>query len=426
MKWTGRLAAALVMGLMLCPPASARIKLVALPARERVEIQLDNGRYTLVEEERIVPLQKSTAAGNNKIDFSWSNTTIDKNSIQFRPIGIRDGDKVRPIRKVKRGGRAVDEIAVINVSYPPNENALVWEVFAAEGCAVRVRVSYLIRNLTRTFNYKAVANKTETRLLLRKYIQMRNYSGEDFGFDNVWIGYGSLLKFPRAVGQQEEIKMLLYRFTDVPVTKTYTFNWYAHGPLNKDKPFASRVLMHYVLKNDKANKLGVVPLEPGKVRIYIQDNRGGEAFLGEDWGRLTPIGGKMQLALGQARDIACKRMVEFKEVHPIRGDLADVRVTIRYEIENFKPDPVTLDIVEQMNRLAAQYGRRSHRNHNRTPHGDAEWKMGDRTSKEIMFSHEYGGHNPVLHVKLPARPKDDAKKVTKTVVRFQFTIKNVW
>ncbi len=426
MKWAGRLAAALVMGLMVCPPASARIKLVALPARERVEIQLDNGRYTLVEEERIVPLQKSTAAGNNKIDFSWSNTTIDKNSIQFRPIGIRDGDKVRPIRKIKRGGRAVDEIAVINVSYPPNENALVWEVFAAEGCAVRVRVSYLIRNLTRTFNYKAVANKAETRLLLRKYIQMRNYSGEDFGFDNVWIGYGSLLKFPRAVGQQEEIKMLLYRFADVPVTKTYTFNWYAHGPLNKDKPFASRVLMHYVLKNDKANKLGVVPLEPGKVRIYIQDNRGGEAFLGEDWGRLTPIGGKMQLALGQARDIVCKRMVEFKEVRPTRCDLADLHVTIRYEIENFKPDPVTLDIVEQMNRIATEYGRKSHRNHNRTPHGDAEWMMGDRTSKEIMFSHEYGGHNPVLHVKLPARPKDDAKKVEKTVVRFQFTIKNIW
>ena len=418
MKWIGRLAATLVLGLMVCPTASARIKLVALPERERVEIQLDNGRYTLVEEERIVPLQKSTAAGNNKIDFSWSNTTIDKDSIQFRPIGIRDGGKVRPIGKVKRGGQVLDEIAVINVSYPPNENALVWEVFAAEGCAVRVRVSYLIRNLTRTFNYKAVANKAETRLLLRKYIQMRNYSGEDFGFDNVWIGYGSLLKFPRAVGQQEEIKMLLYRFADVPINKTYTYNWHAHGPLNKDKPFASRVLMHYVLKNDKRNKLGVVPLEPGKVRIYIQDNRGGEAFLGEDWGQLTPIGGKMRLALGQARDIVCKRMVEFKEVRKTQGELRDLHCTIRYEIKNFKDKAVTLDIVEQMNRIATEFAG--------SRHPDVEWTMGDRTSEEIMFSHPYGGHNPVLHVKLPARPRDDAKKVKKTIVRFQFTIKNIW
>ncbi|MHC4562607.1 MAG: hypothetical protein ACYS8X_07540, partial [Planctomycetota bacterium] len=83
---------------LLVPAAAAwgRIKLAALPVRERVEVQLDNARYTLVEEERIVPLLKSTAAtGNNRIDFSWSNTTIDKDSIQFRPIAIRKGDKFR-------------------------------------------------------------------------------------------------------------------------------------------------------------------------------------------------------------------------------------------------------------------------------------------------------------------------------------------
>ena len=53
--------------------ASARIKLAALPERERVEIQLNNGNYTLAEEERIIPLLKS-GAQNNMIDFSWSNT----------------------------------------------------------------------------------------------------------------------------------------------------------------------------------------------------------------------------------------------------------------------------------------------------------------------------------------------------------------
>ena len=55
------LAAVIALG-ALGSAAEARIKLAALPQRERVEIQLDNGRYTLVEEERIVPLLKSTAA----------------------------------------------------------------------------------------------------------------------------------------------------------------------------------------------------------------------------------------------------------------------------------------------------------------------------------------------------------------------------
>ena len=62
--------------------ALARIKLITLPVRERVEIQLDNPNATLVEEERIVPLVK----GVNQVDFSWANTQIDPNTIVFRVI----------------------------------------------------------------------------------------------------------------------------------------------------------------------------------------------------------------------------------------------------------------------------------------------------------------------------------------------------
>ena len=43
--------------------ALARIKLITLPVRERVEIQLDNPNATLVEEERIVPLVKGRQPG---------------------------------------------------------------------------------------------------------------------------------------------------------------------------------------------------------------------------------------------------------------------------------------------------------------------------------------------------------------------------
>src|SRR5450432_3423711 len=65
----------------------ARIKLITLPVRERVEIQLDNPNATLVEEERIVPLVK----GENQVDFSWANTQIDSASIVFRVIAPADG-----------------------------------------------------------------------------------------------------------------------------------------------------------------------------------------------------------------------------------------------------------------------------------------------------------------------------------------------
>ena len=60
-------------------PCWAGIKLITLPARERVEIQLDNPDVTLVEEERIVPLAK----GDNDVVFAWANANIDKDSIQI-------------------------------------------------------------------------------------------------------------------------------------------------------------------------------------------------------------------------------------------------------------------------------------------------------------------------------------------------------
>src|SRR5262245_6713587 len=90
--------------------AFARIKLITLPVRERVERQLDNPGATLVEEERIVPLVK----GENQVDFSWANTQIDPGTIVFRVVA--------PVVEKPL------EVKVISVSYPPNEAALVWNV----------------------------------------------------------------------------------------------------------------------------------------------------------------------------------------------------------------------------------------------------------------------------------------------------------
>ena len=394
-------------------PASARIKLATLPERERVELQLDNGRYTLVEEERIVTLLKSTPEnGHNMIDFSWSNTQVDKNTIRLRLLAVRRDGRFRPIRKVN--GR--EEARVLNVAYPPNENSLVWEVYAAEAGAVKVRVSYLIGNLTRIFSYRALANKDETELSLRAFLELRNYSGEDFVSAGVWAGFGP--KFSKSVGQAEQIKMLLRRFANVAIEKTFTFDWYANGKLNDAKPLASPIAMHYRLVNDEAHRLGAFPLQPGKVRIFIDDGRGSQAFLGEDVAGLTPLDGTMRLYLGQGRDIICTRTIDKSHRQSVRGNLFHQEVIIRYAIENYRDKPCTLDIREQLNAVAAQYGKR--------PPGDAEWERGEETSREIRFSYEAGHATPVLAVDLPARPAGAAAEVPKTIVRFHFIIKNLW
>jgi len=106
-------------------PALGGIKLITLPTRQRVEIQLDHLSATLVEEERIVPL----AAGVNDVVFAWANTSIDKESIQFRCL------------------TDPDNIKVLSVSYPPNENALTWQVASPRAASARVRISYIIAGL---------------------------------------------------------------------------------------------------------------------------------------------------------------------------------------------------------------------------------------------------------------------------------------
>ncbi len=79
----------LLLAMMCVLPAVAtqsafgRIKLITLPVRQRVDIQLDHANVTLVQEQRIVPL----VAGINQVDFAWANTRIDPNTIVFRVLG---------------------------------------------------------------------------------------------------------------------------------------------------------------------------------------------------------------------------------------------------------------------------------------------------------------------------------------------------
>jgi hypothetical protein len=176
--------------------------------------------------------------------------------------------------------------------------------------------------------------------------------------------------------------------------------------------------MHYKLVNDKEHGMGLFPLQPGKVRIFIDDGHGGQAFLGEDIALLTPLDGVMKLYLGESRDIVCTRTIETNIRRGISGNLHNQEMVIKYEIENFKEKACTLRIVEQLDRLAGEYGS----NH----HNDVEWENGEKTSREIEFTFEGSSATPTLLVKLPPRPKEKDKKVKKVIIRFYVTLKNLW
>lgn len=380
--------------------ATARVKLITLPVRERVEIQLDNATATLVEEERIVPLVK----GENQVDFSWANTQIDPNTIVFRVVGP--------------AGDAALEAKVLSVSYPPKEASLVWTVGANNSGSTRVRISYLLGNLTKSFNYRAVASHDEKKLLLTEYMRLNNLANEEFRDTGVWAGFGP--HFQKPIGINETKEMLVEKFDAIPIQKTYTCNPqefdYIDRPQNK-----LRVPMHYVLKNDAAHNLGKAPLPYGKVRIFIEgageNAQASTAFLGEDWGKFTPKDDEMRLYLGVAQDIVVKRTIDKNETKRVTGNLFNYDVVIKYEIENFKKQPVTLDVAENLRHIRNEIRGETNR--------EVDWEL----QKDTTFE---GGPDPersnsdqlVFHAKLPAA--DANGKAEKIVHKLHLTLKNEW
>lgn len=383
------------------PQALARIKLITLPVRERVEVQLDHEQATLVEEERIVPLVK----GENQVDFSWAATAIDPNTIVFR---VLDGPGENG------GGGGGGGVKVLSVSYPPNEAALVWAVAAPESGPARVRISYLLGNLGKSFNYRAVATRDEKTLVLAQYMRLQNLANEEFGSSNLWAGFGK--EFLKPIGLNETKEMLMAKHEKVPVRKTYTCDVVEHGYLDEPQQ-KLRVPMHYVLTNDKEHGLGAAPLEAGKVRIFIEG--GGDsptAFLGEDWGKFTPVDDEMRLYLGVAQDVVVKRVIERNHKRRVAGNLYDYEVVVKFEIENRKDQPVTLDVAENLRDLRNKI----HGDNGRDPH----WELGQESDLGESDVEKSTSEKLLFHVDLPPRAKDGkAEKVTKKLHVF---LKNEW
>ncbi len=371
----------------------ARIKLTTLPVRERVQIHLDHPQVALVEEERIVPLVK----GVNQVDFSWANTRIDPDTLVLRILA-------------PPGEQSLDA-KVLSVSYPPNENALVWSVAASASGAARVRISYALGGLSKDFHYRAVADREEKTLELAQYLRVNNYANEAYDLAQFQTGVGA--GFDKSLGLDETKEVQINRFANTPVRKTYTSDPVKFGYLDRAQDKLN-VPMHYVIKN-AGGALGQAALPEGKARIFQDDGQGGSAFLGEDRGQFTPPDDELELYLGLARDIVVRRTIDRNERQRIAGNLYRYDVTVKYEIENFKDAPATLNIVESVRQIRDQV--------RGDPGRDPEWQLGDGTLRN-PDPEKSDADQLLFHVDLPARPADGpAPKQTQTL---RLTLNNEW
>jgi len=328
-KWFYGLVLTL-MGTVMVTPGQARIKLVTLPERDATVIRLDNPRATLVEEERVLALQK----GVNQIDFSWKGVAIDPDSI----------------RLVARSHP--DKIVLLNVSYPPGEAALVWEISSPEAWEETVRISYLLSNIDRLVTYKAVADKEETQVDLRGFIVLRNFSGEDFARARVILEEGAPVE--QAIGHEETKQLQFLNVPKVPFKKIWTYD----AAL---KPWDPAVLdvnvgipVSYRILNDTKSGLGKTALWSGKTRVFQDDGHQSTIFSGEDAPALVPVGEKMEIYVGDSRDIVVtQRQMKNNQINIRKNNgegivLYDTDEVITAKIENFKDKPALLTMIQHI------------------------------------------------------------------------------
>lgn len=311
--------------------AQARTKLVALPERDATVIRLDNPRFTLIEEERILTLQK----GLNKVDFSWKAVSIDPDSIRLIVLDHPE------------------QVKLLNVSFPPGEPALIWEIASEGDYAETVRISYLLSNIDRLVTYKALADKAETQLDLNSYIVLRNFSGEDFDNATVLLDYGD--SFEQGIAHEETKQMLFLKAPKVPITKIWT--WDA-GKLPWDPERLENqnigVPVSYRIMNTEDGGLGEFALHGGKARLFQDDGRDSTIFLGEDNSDLVPVGQKTELYIGDSRDIVVtQRKMTDTQINIRRNNrdeivLFDTDELITAKIENFKDTPAVLTMIQHI------------------------------------------------------------------------------
>ena len=308
-----------------------RIKLVALPERGATVIRLDNPQATLIEEERVLTLQK----GLNQVDFSWKGVSIDADSIRLRVLDHPD------------------QVTLLSVSYPPNEAALVWDISSDSDYAETVRISYLLSNIDRLITYKAIADKAETLVDLKSYLVLRNFSGEDFDKARVLLDYGEA--FEQGIDHEETKQMLFLKADKVPIVKVWKFDA-ATLPWDPEKLENQNVgiPVSYRIVNDAASGLGQFALWGGKARLFQDDGHESTIFLGEDNSALVPVGEKMELYIGDSRDIVVtqRKMQDTRVITQKnkRGEpvLYDTDEEIVAKIENFKDSPAVLTMIQHI------------------------------------------------------------------------------
>ena len=140
--------------------ASAKVDLVTLPSRDRVQITIYNtADLTLARDIRSLTMRK----GANRLQFSWSGTLIDPTSLEMFPLSQ---------------ARNID---VMNLQYPPRVTGTgIWNLESSVSGEVPFEITYFTSGISWKAYYLATLSRDESVIRLQGYVRVDNNSGEDY------------------------------------------------------------------------------------------------------------------------------------------------------------------------------------------------------------------------------------------------------
>jgi hypothetical protein len=138
-----------------------------------------------------------------------------------------------------------------------------------------------------------------------------------------------------AQAQQKQVGFL--EVAGTPAARAYEFRnpWLGTA----DEPVSAASVLRFSTSRNQG--LGDA-LPAGTVRFYQRDLRGNPQFVGERQIGHTPMGSELGLAIGDAFDVKVQPIVEKRE----RLDASRWRTTMRYDLSNARPQPVTVTLIQ--------------------------------------------------------------------------------
>jgi len=376
---------ALCLALALAPEAGARnVDISTLPGRDWAQLTIYNGEdLTLVREMRSLTLKK----GLNRIQYAWAGTLIDPTSLDLRATERQE------------------EIEILDTTFLGDKpQHCIWNIDSAFEGQVQFVVTYFTSGIRWSADYVAISDPGETEMSFDGYVQVYNFSGEEYDNAEVRLVVGvvnlvekiaelarqglpprpgtpkydklraqamhkAITTAERAEADQKRApeiikeglseyflytvkgrqtvpdgwskRMLSFRARQVPFDILYRMRAHQYGP---------RPIRFFMMLNDAEHKMGTTPLPNGLVRVFRDNGRDGLSYLCEQSIPYVPIKEDIELRVGTDDEVvyerACMDVMRNNWAFGPHGAVVgyDEWRDMTERIRNYKGKPIRMEI----------------------------------------------------------------------------------